>query len=90
MDNEKPPVSFPEECLLGRYARPVVYYVAGWTLHSDSKALTAACAKRAKYVSFVQAHNLGKEGATGADLPTSLIDRRKHKSNQGVLYQGIF
>ena len=65
MNNEKPMVSFPEECLTGRYyARPVVYYVAGWTLHSASNDLTIASVKRAKYVPFVQAHNLGKEGAT--------------------------
>ncbi len=26
---KKPPVKFPVDCLLGKYARPVLYYVAG-------------------------------------------------------------
>jgi hypothetical protein len=36
-DNEKPPIEFPVDCLIGRYALPVVYYVAGWMLYSASK-----------------------------------------------------
>jgi hypothetical protein len=28
-DNKKPPIEFPVDCLVGRYAMPVVYYVAG-------------------------------------------------------------
>jgi hypothetical protein len=27
-NNEKPPIKFPAYCLVGRYALPVVYYVA--------------------------------------------------------------
>ncbi len=30
--SEKPPVEFPVDCLVGKYARPVIYYVSGWTL----------------------------------------------------------
>ena len=37
---EKPPFKFPVDCLVGKYARPVLYYVAGWMLYSVSKALT--------------------------------------------------
>ncbi len=40
-NNEKPPIELPTSCLFGRYALPVVYYVAGWTLYSVSKALEA-------------------------------------------------
>jgi hypothetical protein len=34
-DNEKQPIEFPVDCLIGRYALPVVYYVAGWTLYIE-------------------------------------------------------
>ena len=80
IDNEKPQVSFPEECLVKKYARPVLYFVSGWVLHSASKALTVAVSKQAKYLAFVRARSLGKEGATEAGLPVSLIKRRKRKS----------
>ena len=36
IDNKRPQVSFPEECLVGKYAWPVIYYVAGWILYSAS------------------------------------------------------
>lgn len=41
-DNEKPPIEFPNTCLVGKYAIPVVYFVAGWMLYSASKMLTVA------------------------------------------------
>ena len=28
-DNHKPPINFPKDCLVGKYALPVVYYIAG-------------------------------------------------------------
>ena len=40
MEAERPLVTMPEQCLVGKYARSVVYYVAGWTLHSLSLART--------------------------------------------------
>jgi len=33
-DHEKPPVEFPVDCLIGKHAHPVIYYVAGWTMHT--------------------------------------------------------
>jgi hypothetical protein len=45
-DNKKPPIEFPVDCLVGRYALPVVYYIAGWTLLSMSKASTVAADNR--------------------------------------------
>jgi hypothetical protein len=44
--SEKPPVEFPVDCLVGKYAHPVIYYVTGWMLYSVSKALTTAREKR--------------------------------------------
>ena len=38
-DNQKPPINFPANCLVGKYALPVVYYVA-------SKASSIAADKR--------------------------------------------
>ncbi len=35
--NKKPPIKFPDDCLVGRYALPVVYYITGWTLYSTTK-----------------------------------------------------
>ena len=42
MEAERPSVTMPDQCLVGKYARPVVYYVAGWTLHSLTLARTIA------------------------------------------------
>ena len=73
VDNERPPVSFPNECLVGKYARTVVYYVAGWTISSASKALTVATKKRAMYISFAKAHSLEMEEAKLRKLPTAVV-----------------
>jgi hypothetical protein len=40
------PIEFPVDCLVGMYTLPVVYYVAGWTLFSMSKATTIAADNR--------------------------------------------
>ena len=53
-DNEKPPIEFPVDCLIGMYALPVVYYVAGWTLFSMSKAITIAARTTGLYVSHLR------------------------------------
>ena len=53
---ERPQIEFPVDCLVGRYALPVVYYVAGWTLYSMSKASTIAADKRALYLMFAASH----------------------------------
>ena len=42
----KPPIEYPSDCLVGKHARKVIYYVAGWTLYSASKALTKGIADR--------------------------------------------
>ncbi len=55
-NNEKPLIEFPVDCLVGRYALPAVYYVAGWTLYSESKATTIAADKRLLYFMLAAAH----------------------------------
>jgi hypothetical protein len=45
-NNQKPPINFPADCLVGKYALPVVYYVPGWTLYSVTKASSIAADKR--------------------------------------------
>ena len=78
---EKPPVQFPTDCLVGKYAKPVIYYVAGWTIFRASKALTIARAKRSIYFDFASAHSVNESAAKNAGLPTSLVDKRKRKSS---------
>jgi hypothetical protein len=52
--NEKLPIKFLDDCLVGRYALPVIYYVTGWTFFSTSKpkALTIAVDKRQMFSCF--------------------------------------
>ena len=67
VDDERPSVSFPNECLLGKYTHTVLYFVAGWTLSSASK-------KGAMYATFAKAHFLEMEEAKLRKLP------RKHRA----------
>jgi hypothetical protein len=63
-DNQKPPINFPVDCLVGKYALPVVYYVAGWTLFSASKASSIAADKRPLFFRFVAAHTIDGSSRT--------------------------
>ena len=74
---DKPPIEIPEQCLVGKYARNVIYYVAGWTLHSMSGAKTVAANDRQLYFDFVLDNTLDEKEAKDACLPTSLVERRK-------------
>ena len=65
---------------VNRHACPVIYYVAGWTLFSTSRALTVAGKERGKYFLSVQAHSIGKLAAQDANLLISIIEKRKRKS----------
>ena len=60
---EKPPVRFPTDCIVGKYAKPVIYYVAGWTIFRASKALTIARAKRTIYFDFASTHSVNESAA---------------------------
>ncbi len=77
--NEKPPIEFLTNCLVGRYALPVVYYVAGWTLYSTSKALKIAIFKRPLYVMFAAFCTIDEQSAKALNLPTSLVEKRKQR-----------
>ena len=73
-------VEIPGSVAVNRHARPVIYYVAGWTLFSASRALTVAQKERGKYFQFFQAHNIEKLDAKDAKLPISIVEKRKQRS----------
>jgi hypothetical protein len=79
-NNEKPPIEFPMDCLVGRYALPVVYYVAGWMLFSMSKASTVAADNRPVYFTFAASQTIDERAAKRMNLPTSLMERRKWRA----------
>ncbi len=79
-DNEKPLIEFPVDCLVGRYGLPVVYFVAGWTLYSASKAATIAADKRPLYFMFAALHTCDERAAKRMSLPISLVERRKWRA----------
>jgi hypothetical protein len=80
-DNEKPPINFPINCLVGKYALPVIYYVAGWTIYSASKASTIAADKRSLFFRFTAAQTIDGCAAKSMDLPTSLVERRRRRAS---------
>ena len=78
-DNQNPLINFLADCLVGKYALPVVYYVAGWTLYSASKASSIAADKRPLFFRFAAALTIDGRAAKSMDLPTSLVERRKRR-----------
>ena len=80
-DNQKPPINFPADCLVGKYALPVVYYIAGWTLYSASKASSIAADKKSLFFRFAAAQTINGCAAKSMDLPTSLVERRKRRAS---------
>jgi hypothetical protein len=79
--NKKPPIEFPVDCLVGRYTLPVVYYVAGWTLYSASKASTIAADNRPVCFTFAASQTIDERVANRMSLPTSLVERRKWRAS---------
>jgi hypothetical protein len=79
-DNKKPPIEFPVDCLVGMYALPVVYYVAGWTLFSMSKATTIAANNRPIYFTFADPQTIDERAAKRMNLSSSLVERRKRRA----------
>jgi hypothetical protein len=76
-NNEKPPIQFPVDCLVGRYALLVIYYVAGWALYTASKASMIAADKRPLYIRFSALHTIIESVANTMNLLTSLMERKK-------------
>jgi hypothetical protein len=76
-NNEKPPIDCLVDCLVGKYALPVIYYVAGWTIFSASKASTVAVDNRPLFFRFAARRTIDECVAKGMNLPTSLVERRK-------------
>jgi hypothetical protein len=76
MEAERPPVTLPEDCLMGKYARPVMYYCAGWTLHSLPMAQTIAKENQASYQTFAQQQNVGEMEVKECNMPVSLVFKR--------------
>ena len=79
-NNEKPPIDFPVDCLVGKYALPVIYDVAGWTLFSALKASTVAVDNRPLFFRFAARHTIDECVAKGMNLPTSLVERRTRRA----------
>ena len=77
-DNEKPLIEFPVDCLVGMYALPVVvvYYIAGWTLFSMSKATMIAADNRPVYFTFAASQTIDERATKRMNLPSSLVERR--------------
>jgi hypothetical protein len=59
-DGGTTPTEFPDDCLVGKHACPVIYYVAGWLLCNASKALTVARDKRLLFLDFLSLSPLTK------------------------------
>jgi hypothetical protein len=76
---KEPPVTFPVDCLVGKNARPVLYYVAGWPLYNASKALTVSKDERPTYYRFAATQCIMESKAKMLGLLTSLVERRKQK-----------
>ena len=78
----KPSIEFPLDCLVGKYACKVIYYVAGWTLHSASKALTKGIANRPLFQNFAQSQSINANEAKALGLPTVLVDMRQRGASR--------
>ena len=91
MEGKRPPVMIPEDCLVGKYAPPVVYYIASLTLYSLLLAHTIAKGGRQSYVRFDEQHSIGEESAKEQNMPVSLVLKRNSRLQvTHVLFPGIF
>ena len=89
IDSECPSVEIPGSVAVNRHACPVIYYVAGWTLFSISRALTVAGKERGKYFLFVQAHSIGKLAAQDTNLPISIIKKEEGEIHKSILLRRL-
>ena len=58
VDEQRPQIQIPADTLVAAYFRPVVYYVAGWTLQRASLALTVQENQRDKLKLFAMSQSI--------------------------------
>lgn len=81
-NDDKPPIEIPGRILVSKWALPVVYYSASFTMLRCKLAKSIGEEKKEVYQSFAVAHSLTKEEAEKAELPTSMVEQReKHQGN---------
>ena len=79
VEDERVAVEIASGDLVAKYSRPVVYYVAGWTLQRASLALTIGEQEREMYFAFASSQSISKETAKAENLPCSLVELRQKK-----------
>ena len=72
-------IEIPDDDLVAKYSRKMVYYVSGWTLQRTSLALNAPTEDRTKYYQFTMQHSITKKEASEASLPFQLVELRQKK-----------
>ena len=78
VDDDRAEIEIPNKDLVGKFSRPPVYYMSGWTLQRASLALTVAEDDRDKYKSFAISHGiLTMQQAKEGGLPSSLVEMRQ-------------
>ena len=80
VDEQRPQIQIPADTLVVAYSRPVVYYVAGWTLQRASLALTVRENQRDKFKLFAVSQSVTQKIAKEAGLPCSLVELRQKKT----------
>ena len=68
------------DCLVGRYALHVVYYIAESMFYSTFKAFMIAADNRPLYFMLEALHACDERAAKMMSLPTSLVKRRKWRA----------
>ncbi len=68
------------DCLVGRYALHVVYYIAESMFYSAFKACMIAADNRPLYFMLEALHACDERAAKMMSLPTSLVKRRKRRA----------
>ena len=79
VDEQRPPIEIPSNVLVGQFARPLVYYVAGWTLQRASLALTVKESERDVYKMFAVSQKISQKESKTAGLPCALVELRQKK-----------
>ncbi len=91
-DREKPSVKLPSNCLVGYFAIPVIYFVAGWTIYKVYKALTVARGKSPVYyrLQICSCAEYQCKFGKSIGLTTDLVDRRQCGSSMYCTQQYFY